>query len=153
MLAWEPGGRRFQSALLRKERLLDHAASQGWCLFQSALLRKERRGAGGAAAGLPPVSIRAPTQGATHFPTIWRERTRFQSALLRKERRVVPRPTVAQALFQSALLRKERQTKLATGIRNLEFQSALLRKERPKPPTPRRRPSRFNPRSYARSDR
>ena len=98
--------------------------------FQSTLPRRERRMEYLVRDREHPVSIHAPTQGAT----IIRERikyiSQFQSTLPRRERLWNYYAGTATQKFQSTLPRRERRRIFPAYVRCTGFQSTLPRRER-----------------------
>ncbi len=78
--------------------------------FQSTLLREERLVSAACSNNIFNISIHAPARGATRKGCLQDRLFVFQSTLLREERRKSQSSHFTNELFQSTLLREERQS-------------------------------------------
>ena len=100
-----------------------------------------------------PVSIHAPTWGATHIVGMWIGMvSKFQSTLPHGERPMLCRPPADFSVFQSTLPHGERHLRLARKAEAIMFQSTLPHGERPRQGVAPGSSSCFNPRSRMGSD-
>ena len=120
--------------------------------FQSTLLREERLVSAACSNNIFNISIHAPARGATRKGCLQDRLFVFQSTLLREERRKSQSSHFTNELFQSTLLREERQGTPTLLLPQRKFQSTLLREERLTDISGGIDFEDFNPRSCERSD-
>ena len=119
----------FQSTLPQGERL------PNWCSMLRLLYFNPRSHKGSDLIGhsvkdFRPISIHAPTRGATPLPSSYRQVHRFQSTLPQGERPKSWSGSAIPVKFQSTLPQGERQCRATTRKLHNLFQSTLPQGER-----------------------
>ena len=121
-------------------------------VFQSTLLQEERLSLSKLCFIYSPLSIHAPTRGATTIYYIFISQLSFQSTLLQEERRNIGVTTSQQMLLSIHAPTRGATCKCGRNGFSYSFQSTLLQEERLIQQKMQFCSISFNPRSYKRSD-
>ena len=121
----------FQSTLLQEERHNPRIHVQHPLTFQSTLLQEERPELAWDGTVIIPISIHAPTRGATKLRQIRRIMEHlFQSTLLQEERHWFPSIIKTAYYFNPRSYKRSDICVSSCDLRSIVFQSTLLQEER-----------------------